>query len=420
MPSLLSRKKMGIYRLIYLIIYFVLIVYPLYRIYEYAFYLDQLFQTIVLGGLVLVFFAILYGAPDLIVIYYIIAGLVYRVNYVPGAPGLHEVIVYSIFILHADIVSKLVTLGFGYRKIRASTKGIPFSVLIPAIMIVSYIMVAYYVANMFLLLTDNVIYSSELSRVVFSTFLSTRIGSLILFLLVIFGVFFVLSNFVTDVASDTIWLNPSYAKTKIVSWLRKEYRELVENRSWHQKIYTSAITTTFLFITMSLVYPILFRFIEITASIIGGHVSESEVRFVSLILVLPLSYFIGRSFKNFAFGFIGIRRQRELYERELKRSIVVHKSDPFLYMLITIGYLIFLSIIDPDLPYHVINRVFGVEATDTTMEHPLFRWVVEILDDARDFLNENFIKYLNNYILQAISEYRRLIELIKMAIKLLW
>ncbi len=396
-------------------IYMILIIYPLYRILMYVTALDLLFQTILLGGLSLVFIGIVLGMPEFIVIYYIIAGLVYKVNYVFGAPGFHDIILYSIFILHADILSKMITIGVGSRKIRVKLWGIPFTIIVPVIIVGSYVALAYYVLNMFMGIVDNVIYSSELARIVFTTFLSTRIGSLMLFVFIVFAVFFVLTNYVTDLVSDTIWLNPSYARQRIIDWIKREYDELLKNKTWHQKLYTGAITTLLLFAVMSIIYPLLYDVFGFLVEMGFGE----QLKYFAFFVSLPVSYVFGRSFKNWAYGMVSSERFKSSVEREIRFVLRVPKSDPFLYLLLTLAYVFFLLYINPDIVYHAIYTVLGITPPQPTTTG-IFGEIIDLLNRLVEYINTNTIPYLNNYISRATSEYKGLIGIIKTVIKVLW
>ncbi|MCD6488062.1 MAG: hypothetical protein J7K21_02435 [Desulfurococcales archaeon] len=184
MASVILKKAGKIQRIVYIITYIALIVYPLYKIISPAGLLPWILSLIVYIGLILVILGIIYSNPEVIVLYYIISGIIYQVSPVPGAPSSFEIMIYALLVLHIDIISKIIGTGIGYRKIRTGIQGLMASIIIPAGIIGIYVYVAYILSGFFLSLSTAMYTSNPLSSLIIGLFLRTRFGNIIFFLLI--------------------------------------------------------------------------------------------------------------------------------------------------------------------------------------------------------------------------------------------
>jgi len=409
----LRAGVMGRYRLRYSIIYCILIAYPLYKIILSAQVLDTVFQMIIYSSIALIAIGIYFFLPEVIILSYIISGTVYQVLGTPGAPSLYEMLVYTLLILHGDALTRLLTMGIGIRRIRASLLGIIFSISLVFIIIGTYLMISYSLANVFIELTNYASTGNIIAKMVIGYFLETRIGSIIVFTLVALAVYYVLYNYINGLLSDTILLSKEYVADRLKNYFREVITRFHEGRLWHQRMFTRSFLIVIVFFTWALISPIILTIMNF----LNWLVPYKAMRYgFSSILSLTIAFLIYSLLRRRLINlvqFIFTPKPIELKKGELNRS--------YTSLIVSIGilasYVIVFAIFYPNKIIHALYLLIGLDTPKYDFE--LYRYIM-IMDKGFISLSKQLPYLMNRYIDLVETEFNWLIEVIKTIINILW
>ena len=243
-----TERTYFIRRVLYSLIYLLLIGFPLYRIYLGALICPEIYQYVLLALSSLVIIGLLKDKSELIIIYYVATAIIFQVNNV-GTPSAGELLIYSLIILHGDIVEKALIYGVGLRKIRSSIKGYLITATFVSISLIAYLMGGYLSASLFMALEKASVLSTSLSEAVLKPFLNTRVGSLTIIVVSAVMTSYILTEYLGGITSDIIGLNPEYAGRKIKASLTKAYELIISGKTWHDRLLNYSVVT-FLSLTL--------------------------------------------------------------------------------------------------------------------------------------------------------------------------
>ena len=229
-------------RLTYSTIYLVLIGWPLYRIYLGMLLTPQIYQYALLSLSFLILLGLLKDRSELIITYYVTAAIVLQVNHV-GIPSVGELLIYSLIILHGDMIVKTLIYGVGLRKVRTSVKGYVVSAGFIGISLIAFLIGGYLSAALFIGLEKASVTSTSLSEVVLKPFLNTRVGSITVIILSAMLTSYILTEYFGGVTTDIIGLNPEYARRRIRAALSKAYKSVVFGKAWHDRLWRYSVLT---------------------------------------------------------------------------------------------------------------------------------------------------------------------------------
>ncbi len=414
---LLVRRKIPLmHKLLYISIFLAFIIYPLYRIYVGALYLPLTYSMVVLGLSGLLVVAVLYGKAELIAIYYIVAAVVFRVNNVVQ-PSTSEFIIYSLVILHIDVIARQLVIGIGFRKTKASLKGILLTMTIPAIMLSIYLGTSLASTKLFVDLFNNVVHGNILSEVVLGAFVSTRIGSLLLLALVSFAVFYVITRIITSFISDVVFTTPGYSKAFVSKFSSEVFNMLNEGRTWHQKLFFRSIYILVLFFSWVFIAPIYRLIFAYFPVFIPATIAYFMAFITSIVLSIILYFYLKRALMyTLGLKIVLSKPSKPRIPRIslLNGSIILSIVILVLYIISILWYY--------DWNYFVLLKVFSSAFgfSEPLYDHRLVSFVDKYIDNGYIYIVNEFTTYLQNYINYVAEEYMWLTNLIKLVIEALW
>ncbi len=196
-------------------------------------------------------------SPHILTIYYVLAG---SILYIVGG-GLVEastIIVYSIIAFFSDYISKLLVVGFGYRRtsigIRGAVVGLSFVVLVVGL----YVYVSVLIAGLSLNYLDELVKSTPaLFQEFFNLFIDTRVGSLLFILLAVFITYFILNEYITNLIADAAPMPKATAIGRILNYLREEAGRILEGKDDYSKLLKHSSFFLMGFYIYVLFYPLL-------------------------------------------------------------------------------------------------------------------------------------------------------------------
>lgn len=238
--------------------YLVFNFYPFYHFTTVALSLGEpLLSLLTLGLSVLWVVGIVRYSPHIITAYYVLTGsiLFTASNGLLVEPS--SILVFSIISFIGDYIGKLVVFGFGYRRISLRLSGIMICVLVLAGVVSAYTFIAYLAANLSIYIVDETIKTTpHIFMVFFKIFVDTRIGSLLVFIMMLFLAYYVLESYIDGILLDTLGMTPSFALHRIYEYVREEVKLLVGGKDSFVKLYVRSVFFIVGFFVFMFLYPI--------------------------------------------------------------------------------------------------------------------------------------------------------------------
>lgn len=299
------------------------------------------------------------------------------------------------------------------RRHNLSLKGLVYSSVIILGIYSAYLFISYIVITAVVNIYSYIEASTpNIFRAFYEAFISTRIGSLIFFLLVIFTVYYVLDNFLTGLFSDTVFLNIDFVINRIRSIILVEARDLLRGNDPFQKIYVRTALFIIYFYVYGLVYPAL--------SIIKKIIPITWLSYAVWIVILFTS-------STMIYSFLSNRIKNTIVPRldysspslrTIRNSIRSRKwfYASLLYLFLYIGFI------------YVINRdpavIADLLATSLSLKEPINGG---IRDQATNIITRYYtgfcnslINYIENYFYSIGESYKVLSKLLKELTVFLW
>ncbi len=400
------------YRLLYSIVYILLISYPLYRILDSSIYLYGLFRIIIYLSIILIGLGIYLSIPEIIILSYIVCGTVYQIIGIPGTPSLYEVLIYTLLILHGDIITRLLTMGVGYRRIRARIPGIAVSIILISITIFIYITISYGLAQIFIELTNIASTGNLVAEMVIGYFLQTRVGELLLFILISLSVYYVLHNYINGLLSDTILLSHKYVASKLKTYFNELYRRSHEGGLWHQKLFVRMFYIVTLFFTWSLLSPI----ISMAMSILLRYSPKTLHYGLSFLLTIAISILVYALIYNRISGLVKIQF-KPMLKNPFEKLYRVSYAGVAISISVLIAYIVLLFILYPYKVVHALATVFGLEPPAYDYELNTY---VDRFDTWYLLFSQQLPYLMDKYIDSVEMEFNWFVKMVKTLIDILW
>ncbi len=399
------------YRIAYLTLYVLLIAYPIYRVSVGVSYLSQLYGALVAASSFLIILGIVYTRSELIVLYYVFVSIVFKICMVKE-PSIGEFIIYSLVILHGDMISKILVYGIGYRRIRTSVKGLLLFITVVLSLLALYMVITYLATGLFINLSSNVVEANVLTELTFGKVLATRFGSLLLLLLVVICVLYILSHYVSGIVNDVLSLNRAYARDYIRSSIGFLWKLLYKGGSWHQKLFFRVTLLFILFFTWILILPLYFILAEFLPALFGPHLF-----ILSLATSLLISALVYTSLRRLLSKLLRQKASLELPKLRLDKP----SDAPLILSIVMLtAYLVSLILYykyDYGILYNTLMRSFGL---GQPYSDQYLSSIVGVFEKAYINISDYFVDYCEKYIGYLVSEFEWLTRLIKSLIKLLW
>ncbi len=285
-------------RATYLALYALLTAYPLYRIWEGINLLPYPFKAASAAAAALVPIGIYYCRSEFVVTYYVLMTAVLQASRIDVfTPA--EALIYSLILLHADLIGKALRRGGLGGQVRVGVKGAVSTAALIAGLALTYLVVGYFTAYVGVGLLNAAVSSNGLTQVVLGSFLTTRAGSIIL--VVFFTTFtaYVITRYFGEPLSEALGMSGQYASAASRAVRRAELRGLIEGKAWYVKLMRYSSLTFIAFLTWFLIYPAIdavLGVLPLTAYLRQG-VRSGIFGIVSLGIALAATYLIYRLVK---------------------------------------------------------------------------------------------------------------------------
>ena len=403
-----ARKTYLIRRLTYSLIYLLLIGWPIYRIYLGALRTPRPYQYALIALSSLVVLGLLKDRSELVITYYVATTIILQVNNI-GVPSAGEVLIYSLIILHGDIIVKALIYGVGLRKIRTSLRGYLITVSFVGASLIAYLMGGYLSAKLFIGLEKASVTSSSLSEAVLNPFLNTRVGSLTVIILSAALTSYILTEYLGGISSGIIGLNPQYAERKMRSALTKAFRLIVSGKTWHDRLWSYSVLTflsLILWVVVAPAYKLGVESVPYLMKVFNINEVSGIIQLLSIITGIALVYITYRAIR-------GAVAKAILPKPFLKESRRLNASYGWIVIpaVMLITYLLILVIYPPmnSTPSDTMLRVLGLSSP-----RPGASWHI-----LNSFIN-NVPAEANQYVQEVVKEFNWLIYIARLIMNILW
>ncbi len=257
-------------RVYLLLIYFFVNIYPLYVLFEYILSIPNLFPKLILSLLTIIWvIGVFKTSPHVLVVYYVLTGIILLVAIGGVYLSAQSIVVYALIAFLGDYFGRLL-ISTGKRRTEVSLTGLLYSVFIFFFVISVYFLVSYITAGFALYIVDSIVSNTPiLFQIFFNVFISSRIGSLVLFMFIVFIAYYILSEYITYVLMDTLLLSPSFALHRVINWVYSEAKKIILGKDDFQKLYSRSMFTLIGFYVYLLLFPLYGFIIDVIRSFIG-------------------------------------------------------------------------------------------------------------------------------------------------------
>ncbi len=255
------------YRYRILIAYLVFNFYPLYYFITAALSLGEPIVSLFTLALSVLWVAgIMRYSPHILTAYYVLTGSILFAASNGLLVEASSILVFSIISFIGDYIGKLIVFGFGYRRISLRASGIVISIVVLMGLVSVYIFVAYLAANLSIYIVDEAVNNMpHIFMVFFKIFIDSRIGSLLIFILMLFLAYYVLESYIDGILLDTLGMSPSFALYRIYGYVKEEAKLLFGGKDSFVKLYVRSV----FFIVGFFVYMFLYPIFDLVASMLG-------------------------------------------------------------------------------------------------------------------------------------------------------
>lgn len=298
------------------------------------------------------------------------------------------------------------------RRHFLSIKSLFFSTIIIIGVYTAYLFISYIVAS-----TVVYVYSyiesvtPSIFQAFYEAFISTRVGSLVLFSLIIFVVYYIIDNYLTGLISDTVFLNIDFVKNRIKTIIYSQAHDLLKGNDPFQKIYVRSILFIVFFYVYGLLFPVM--------SFIENLIQITLLSYIVWIAIwLTLSTIIYNSLRDRVLNTLIPRQSFKFDALKITDNIRSHKwiylSSAFLFL-----YIGFIYVMDRN-PSVIMDLLL----TSLGFKHPTYMGgrdqVTFIISRLYTGFCNNLIYYIENYFYSIEEAYTMLSKLLRELIVFLW
>jgi len=403
-----TRRTYFMRRVLHSLIYLVLLGFPLYRIYLGASMCPEIYRYVLLAFSFLIIIGLLKDRPEFIITYYVAVAIILQVNGV-GIPSFGELLIYSLIILHGDIIVKALIYGVGLRRIRTSIKGYLITTTFVSTSLIAFLIGGYLSASLFVGLEKASISSTSLSEVVLKPFLNTRVGSLTIIVLSAVLTSYILTEYLGGITSDIISLNPEYAGRKIKASLTKAYELIISGKTWHDRLFNYTILT-FLSLTLWIAtvpaYKLGMKSIPYMVKTLNTNELGGITQILSLLTGIALAYLTYRILKGLIV--------KTILPKPFSKGIELPKRSYgwlVIPVIILVTY-VFLVIVYPPTNsslQDIMTRALGFSSPKPGTSWPLLNSLIHSIPTR-----------INQYVEEIVDEFNWLIYIARLVMNILW
>jgi hypothetical protein len=298
------------------------------------------------------------------------------------------------------------------RKHNVSLKGIIIMLILLIGIYGVYVFSTYYVALLIRILFEYVIdYTPSIFQSFYNIFLSTRIGSLIMFVISLFIIYYVLDTYFVGLLSDILFLNKGFVINKIKSLLYNDALRIVKGKDVFQKIYVYSMLFIISFYMYGLLYPVLNMFRQIIHLSYIPEILWVMIWFSSSYMVYGLLY---SRIKNIVVPTIS-------FTGEIRERIKGLRNNMLLSISLTplLVYLALFLLLDRNLDtlYNVFMASLGFRKP---IRFGIYDHFTSTISYYYTYYSNMIINYIENYFYSVSQSYIRLSKLLKEFIEFLW
>ncbi len=401
-----------IYSLRVIMIYAIINMYPLYSFMSSETLITDVYIRLALMASSIVWlFGVLKANPVPLIVYYVFNGLVLNTLMPIQKPYVMMTLIYSLLAIHTDFIVKYVA-GLGTRKHHIRIPYFIVTIIVFIVLAGMFILSSIGISMMLNNYVETIVASSvNIFQVFFQEIIMTRIGSFILFFLVMGLLYVLLNDYIISLISDLILLNPKFAEERIRNIVSYEAHLLLIGKDPIVNIYKRSslfIIGLLVFVGLAPIYNIYVKFFN----------NEWYGYAISFILWSVLSWGIYRAFTNYVEGALVRANIRDPFEEAKK---LAHARTSFILSTILLAGFLALAIFIHGNPLLMLKRTLLAPVSQTLPPaYTLPPMYMNKVYYYTNLLSNTLVKYMYNYVEQVRQTYLNLMNMIKYLINILW
>jgi hypothetical protein len=373
---------------------------------------DPLIRTLSLVLVVIWFIGLFFRKTYISNLYYVlIAGLLVIENI-----GSYNIIYYSLiaclWMPLSNTLTDMILNRSINRRHHMSLKGVIIMLALLIGIYGVYVFSTYYVALLTKILIKYIIdYTPSIFQSFYNILLSTRIGSLVVFVISLFIIYYILDTYFVGLLSDILFLNKGFVIDRIKSLLYTDALRIIRGRDIFQKIYVYSMLFIISFYMYGLLYPVLNMLRQIIHFSYIPEILWAMIWFSSSYMVYGLLY---NRIKNIVVPTIS-------FPREILGRIRGLRSNRLLFISLTplLAYLVLFLLLDKNLNtlYNVFMASLGLRKP---VKYGVYDHFTSTISYYYTYYSNMIINYIENYFYSVSQSYIRLSKLLKELIEFLW
>ncbi len=408
-PKISSDK---IYSLRVIVIYAIINMYPLYSFMSTETLITDVYIRLALMASSIVWlFGVLKANPVLLIVYYVFNGLLLNTLMPVQKPYVMMTLIYSLLAIHTDFIVKYVA-GLGTRKHHIRIPYLVVTIIMFIVLAGMFILSSIGISMMLNNYVETIVASSvNIFQVFFQEIVMTRIGSIILFFLIMGLLYVLLNDYIVSLISDLILLNPKFAEERIRNIVSYEAHQLLMGKDPIVNIYKRSslfIIGLLVFVGLAPIYNIYIKFFN----------NEWYGYLISFIMWSVLSWGIYRAFTNYVEGALVRADKRDPFEEAKK---LAHARTGFIISIILLAGFLALVIIIHGNPLLMLERTLIAPVSQyLPPAYTIPPMYMGRIYYYTNLLSSTLVKYMYNYVEQVGQTYLNLMNMIKYLINILW
>ncbi len=401
-----------IYSLRVIVIYAIINMYPLYSFMSSETLIpDAYIRLALMASSIVWLFGVLKANPVPLIVYYVFNGLLLNTLMPVQKPYVMMTLIYSLLAIHTDFIVKYVA-GLGTRKHHIRIPYLVVTIIMFIVLAGIFILSSIGISMMLNNYVETIVASSvNIFQVFFQEIIMTRIGSIILFFLVMGLLYVLLNDYIVSLISDLILLNPKFAEERIRNIVSYEAHQLLVGKDPIVNIYKRSslfIIGLLVFVGLAPIYNIYIKFFN----------NEWYGYIISLVMWSVLSWGFYKAFTNYVEGALVRTDKRDPFEEAKK---LAHARAGFVISIILLAGFLALVVIIHGNPLLMLERTLLAPVSQyLTPGYTIPPTYMDRVYYYTNLLSSTLVKYMYNYVEQVGQTYLNLMNMIKYLINILW
>ncbi len=401
-----------IYSLRVIVIYAIINMYPLYSFMSSETLIpDAYIRLALMASSIVWLFGVLKANPVPLIVYYVFNGLLLNTLMPVQKPYVMMTLIYSLLAIHTDFIVKYVA-GLGTRKHHIRIPYLVVTIIMFIVLAGIFILSSIGISMMLNNYVETIVASSvNIFQVFFQEIIMTRIGSIILFFLLMGLLYVLLNDYIVSLISDLILLNPKFAEERIRNIVSYEAHQLLVGKDPIVNIYKRSslfIIGLLVFVGLAPIYNIYIKFFN----------NEWYGYIISLVMWSVLSWGFYKAFTNYVEGALVRTDKRDPFEEAKK---LAHARAGFVISIILLAGFLALVVIIHGNPLLMLERTLLAPVSQyLTPGYTIPPTYMDRVYYYTNLLSSTLVKYMYNYVEQVGQTYLNLMNMIKYLINILW